>query len=163
MNLTIRIALGLLVSLSANLFVSVQEVSAQQAKGATARRNAQIVSAVRAVIDAQKDAWNRGDVAGYMDGYSRSADIAFISGDNISRGWQTVFDRYLKNYNSREKMGTLTFSDLETTVLSADTAMVLGRWHLQRSNDQPHGRFTVVVRRTKQGWRIIHDHTSSAS
>ena len=163
MNLTIRIALGLLVSLSANLFVSVQEVSAQQAKGATARRNAQIVSAVRAVIDAQKDAWNRGDVAGYMDGYSRSADIAFISGDNISRGWQTVFDRYLKNYNSREKMGTLTFSDLETTVLSADTAMVLGRWHLQRSNDQPHGRFTLVFRRTKQGWRIIHDHTSSAS
>ena len=164
MNLTIRIALGLFVSLSANLFVSVQEVNAQQAKGATAaRRNAQIVSAVRAVIDAQKDAWNRGDVAGYMDGYSRSADITFISGDNISRGWQTVFDRYQKNYNSREKMGTLTFSDLEIMVLNVDTTVVLGRWHLQRGNDEPHGRFTLIFRRTKQGWRIIHDHTSSAS
>ena len=127
------------------------------------KRKAQIVSAVRAVIDAQRDAWNRGDVAGYMDGYARNADITFISGDSHTRGWQTVHDRYQKNYNSREKMGTLTFSDLETTVISPDSVMVLGRWHLQRTNDQPHGRFTLIFRRTKQGWRIIHDHTSSAS
>jgi ketosteroid isomerase-like protein len=126
-------------------------------------KNRSIVAAVRMVLDAQRDAWNRGDVAGYMDGYARSADITFISGDNISRGWQTVFDRYQKNYNSREKMGTLTFSDLETTVLNADSAVVLGRWHLQRSNDEPHGRFTLIFRRTKQGWRIVHDHTSAAS
>jgi len=126
------------------------------------KRNAQIVFAVRAVIDAQRDAWNRGDVAGYMEGYARNADITFISGDSHTRGWQTVHDRYQKNYNSREKMGTLTFSDLETTVLSPDSVMVLGRWHLQRTNDQPHGRFTLIFRRTKEGWRIIHDHTSSA-
>lgn len=127
------------------------------------KRNAQIVAAVRAVIDAQRDAWNRGDVAGYMDGYARNADITFISGDSHTRGWQTVHDRYQKNYNSRAKMGTLTFSDLETTVLSPDSVMVLGRWHLQRTNDQPHGRFTLIFRHTREGWRIIHDHTSSAS
>lgn len=97
-----------------------------------------------------------------MDGYERSPDIVFISGDSITRGWQTVHDRYQKNYDSREKMGTLTFSDLETTVYSNNLAVMIGRWHLQRSNDAPHGRFTLIFRKTRQGWRIVHDHTSSA-
>lgn len=163
MKRTIKVALVFLTVLSLMPFASFEGKASQAAKTAAERRNAKIVATVRAVLDAQRDAWNRGDVAGYMDGYARSAEITFVSGDSISRGWQTVFDRYQKNYNSREKMGTLTFSDLETTVLNPDTAVVLGRWHLQRSNDEPHGRFTLIFRRTKQGWRIVHDHTSSAS
>ena len=127
------------------------------------KRQATIMAAIRAVLDAQRDAWNRGDVEGYMDGDARSEDITFISGDNLTRGWQTVLERYKKNYNSREKMGTLTFSDLETTLVGNDAAIVLGRWHLKRAADEPHGRFTLILRRTKQGWRIVHDHTSSAS
>src|SRR5882672_1621913 len=128
-----------------------------------AKQNRRITTAVRAVLDAQREAWNRGDIAGYMDGYARSTDTVFVSGDNVTRGWQTVLDRYKKNYDSREKMGTLTFSDLEITPLGNDAAIVLGRWHLQRAKDEPHGRFTLIFRRTKQGWKIIHDHTSSAS
>jgi uncharacterized protein (TIGR02246 family) len=124
--------------------------------------NAKAISAIRAVIDAQRDAWNRGDIEGYMDGYDRSAETVFISGDRVTRGWQTVLERYKKSYDSREKMGTLTFSDLEITVLSKDAAIVLGRWHLRRSKDEPHGRFTLLFRKTKAGWRIVHDHTSSA-
>jgi len=124
------------------------------------RRDAKTQAAVRAVLDAQRDAWNRGDVAGYMDGYARSEHTVFVSGDSVTRGWQTVLDRYKKNYNSREKMGTLTFSDLEITPMGNDTAIVLGRWHLQRANDEPHGRFTLILRRTKQGWKVVHDHTS---
>lgn len=138
-------------------------VPAQAQTSATAKRETKVASAVRAVIDAQKDAWNRGDVEGYMAGYARSADITFVSGDSFTRGWQTVHDRYRKNYDTREKMGTLTFSDLDVTVLSPDAAMVLGRWHLQRAKDEPHGRFTLIFRRMNQGWRIVHDHTSSAS
>ncbi len=125
-------------------------------------KEAKTVAAIRAVLDAQRDAWNRGDIEGYMDGYERSDQTVFVSGDNVTRGWQTVLDRYKKNYNTREKMGTLTFSDLEFTLPGKDAAVVLGRWHLQRAKDEPHGRFTLVFRRTKQGWKIIHDHTSSA-
>lgn len=118
--------------------------------------------AIRAVLDAQAAAWNRGDVESYMDGYDRSSDTVFVSGDRLNRGWQTVLDRYKKTYDSREKMGVLTFSDLEITLLSKDAALVLGRWHLQRSKDEPHGRFTLLFRKTKAGWKIVHDHTSSA-
>ena len=129
---------------------------------ARSERDAKTVADVRAVLDAQVVAWNRGDIEGFMDGYARSPDITFISGDNFTRGWQTVHDRYKKNYDSREKMGTLTFSDLETTLLSKDAAVTIGRWHLQLKNDQPHGRFTLIFHRTRHGWRIVHDHTSSA-
>ena len=124
--------------------------------------NAKPITAVRAVLDAQAAAWNRGDIEGYMDGYDRSPDTVFVSGDRVNRGWQTVLDRYKKTYDSREKMGALTFSDLEITILSKDAALVLGRWHLQRSKDEPHGRFTLLFRKTKTGWKIVHDHTSSA-
>jgi len=59
-------------------------------------------------------------------------------------------------------MGTLTFWDLEIAPLSNDSAVVLGSWRLKRTNDEPHGRFTLIFRRFPDGWKIIHDHTSVA-
>ena len=137
-------------------------VTFQTFTSAQSIRNAKLEAAIRAVLETQREAWNRGDIEGYMDGYARSADTVFVSGDNVMRGWQSVLERYQKSYNSREKMGVLTFADLEITIIGKDAAVVLGRWHLQRANDEPHGRFTLILRRTKQGWKIIHDHTSSA-
>ena len=119
-------------------------------------------AAIRAVLDAQVAAWNRGDVEGFMDGYERSETIVFVSGDSLTHGWQTVLDRYKKNYDTREKMGTLAFSDLEVNLIGKDAAVVTGRWQLTREKDTPKGRFTLIFRQTKAGWRIVHDHTSSA-
>jgi len=118
--------------------------------------------AIQAVLDAQVAAWNRGDIEAFMDGYERSEKTVFVGGDNVTRGWQTVLDRYKRNYDTREKMGTLKFSDLEIAPLGNDSALVLMRWHLQRAKDEPHGRSTLIMRRTKQGWKIIHDHSSAA-
>jgi len=120
-------------------------------------------TAIRAVLDAQAAAWNRGDIEGYMNGYDRSPNTEFVGADSITRGWQDVLDRYKKRYDTREKMGVLTFSDLEITMLSKDAALVLGRWRLKRANDEPHGTFTLLFRKRKAGWRIVHDHSSSAS
>jgi len=120
-------------------------------------------TAIRAVLDAQVAAWNRGDIESYMNGYDRSPNTEFVGADSITRGWQDVLDRYKKRYDTREKMGTLAFSDLEITMLSNDAALVLGRWRLKRANDEPHGTFTLLFRKRKAGWRIVHDHSSSAS
>jgi ketosteroid isomerase-like protein len=117
-------------------------------------------AAIRAVLSGQVAAWNRGDVDGFMNGYARSGATEFISGDKLTRGWQTVRDRYRKKYDSREKMGTLHFSELKITRLSSDAALVIGRWTLIRKSDKPHGRFTLLFRRRPEGWRIVHDHTS---
>lgn len=115
---------------------------------------------IRAIIQAQQDAWNRGDINAFMNGYWRSDETLFVSGDEITRGWQTVLDRYKKKYSDREKMGTLTFSDLKIDMLGNDAAVVLGRWSLQRKSDNPHGTFTLIFRLTNDGWRIVQDHTS---
>jgi uncharacterized protein (TIGR02246 family) len=129
-------------------------VPESQPRGLTA--NAEI----RAVLSAQTAAWNRGDIDGFMNGYAQSPATEFISGDKLTHGWQTVRDRYKKKYDSREKMGTLTFSELKITRLGDDAAIVIGRWRLARKGDKPHGRFTLLFRRTSSGWRIAHDHTS---
>ena len=114
------------------------------------------------MIQAQQDSWNRGDIDGFMNGYWRSDKTAFVSGDEVTRGWQKVLDRYKAKYSDRAKMGSLTFSDLEITPLSNESAVALGSWKLTRANDTPHGRFTLIFRKFPDGWKIVHDHTSAA-
>ena len=104
--------------------------------------------------------WNRGDLNAFMSGYWNSEKLIFVSGDKVTRGWQQTLDNYLKSYGSREKMGTLTFSDLEITILSKDTATVLGSWSLARDQDNPKGKFTLLWRKFKDSWRIVMDHSS---
>jgi uncharacterized protein (TIGR02246 family) len=125
--------------------------------------NALVISEIRALLRAQQEAWNRGDIDSFMNGYARDETTVFVSGDEVRRGWQTVRDRYLSKYNDRAKMGTLTFSDLEIEQLGPDSALALGRWKLKRASDNPHGRFTLIFRKTLDGWRIVHDHTSAAA
>jgi ketosteroid isomerase-like protein len=122
--------------------------------------NSKIEKEITKVMTDQAQAWNRGDIDGFMRGYWKSDKLLFVSGANVTRGWQPTLDRYKKSYDTRAKMGSLTFSDLEVTVLSADAAVVLGSWSLARDGDNPHGKFTLTFRRFKEGWRIIIDHTS---
>ncbi|MBV9214548.1 MAG: DUF3225 domain-containing protein [Acidobacteria bacterium] len=117
-------------------------------------------AAIRKVMADQAAAWNRGDLDGFMAGYWKSDKLTFLSGTNVTRGWQPTLDRYKKSYDSRAKMGTLKFSDLEITFLSKDAAVVLGSWELTRDKDRPGGKFTLTWRKFKEGWRIILDHTS---
>jgi uncharacterized protein (TIGR02246 family) len=148
-----RYRIVLATSLLFLLGVTLASGQTKAAKGA---------KAIQAVLDTQVAAWNRGDIEAFMDGYERSEKTVFVGGDNVTRGWQTVLDRYKRNYDTREKMGTLKFSDLEVVPLGNDSALVLMRWHLQRAKDEPHGRSTLIMRRTKKGWKIIHDHSSAA-
>ena len=150
-SLGIRRALTIIFCTSVAAIVSAAPT---QSQNATAQ--------IRSVLRAQQDAWNRGDIDGFMNGYGRSASTVFVSEDTIRRGWETVRERYRKKYSDRAKMGTLAFSDLDITLLSPDAAVVLGRWSLKRANDQPHGRFTLIFKRLPEGWRIVHDHTSAA-
>jgi ketosteroid isomerase-like protein len=126
----------------------------------SAKEMSKIKADIVAVMDDQAAAWNRGDVDGFMRGYWNSADLIFVSGDGVTRGWQPTLDRYKKTYNTREKMGTLKFTDLQIDVISKNAAVVLGSWALTRAGDNPKGKFTLIFKRFGDGWRIVHDHTS---
>ena len=145
--------LPLLLVLSARILDAADERSG----------NSPVISEISAVLQTQQEAWNRGDIDSFMNGYARTDSTVFVSGDEVMRGWQTVRDRYLKKYSDRAKMGTLRFSDLEIEQLGPDSAVALGRWELKRASDSPHGRFTLILRKTPEGWRIVHDHTSAAA
>lgn len=124
------------------------------------KRKTKIADEIKIVMAEQTAAWNRGDIDGFMRGYWNSPALVFVSGAGVTKGWQPTLDRYKKNYATREKMGTLRFSDLAIEVLSKDSAVVLGSWALARETDNPGGKFTLIFRRFKDGWRIVHDHTS---
>jgi uncharacterized protein (TIGR02246 family) len=119
-------------------------------------------TAIRAVLDAQQEAWNRGDINAFLTGYWHSPDLTFSGSNGIFRGWDAVQARYKKNYPGRSAMGTLDFSNLEFRFLGPNAALVLGHWHLKREKDELGGVFSLVWRRFPEGWRIIHDHTSAS-
>lgn len=142
-----------------NLFLAVLLLSvAAFAQSGNAKMK--IESDIIKVMDEQTAAWNRGDIDGFMKGYWNSESLIFVSGDGITRGWQPTLDRYKKSYDSKAKMGALKFSDLSVNVISKDAAAVLGSWSLTREKDNPKGKFTLIFRKFKDGWRIVHDHTS---
>jgi len=115
------------------------------------------------LLRSQAEAWNRGDIEGFMAGYWKSDKTTFAGSSGVSRDWEAVHDRYRRNYPDRAAMGQLTFTELEVTPLGPDAALILGHWQLKRQNDEPGGFFTLVSRRFPEGWRIIHDHTSASA
>lgn len=119
--------------------------------------------AIRAVLTAQDEAWNRGDLEGFMKTYWKSDQLRFYSGGTVTSGWQATLDRYRKRYQAEGKeMGKLTFADLEVEVLGPDAAMARGRWKLKLSKENPEGLFTLILKKFPDGWKIVHDHTSAA-
>jgi ketosteroid isomerase-like protein len=119
--------------------------------------------AIEKVLLDQVAAWNKGDIDGYMKGYWNSDSTIFISGGNLTHGYSGVLARYKKSYDTREKMGKLEFSELRVKMITQGLGVATGVWKLHRTNDEPWGRFTLLVELKPEGWRIIHDHTSSAN
>ena len=143
--------------------------------------------AVSAVLADQVDAWNAADLDRYMAGYARTDSLRFASGGNVRQGWDAALAAYRAGYTDAEAMGTLTFSAPDAAVSDAAAptepvritplceqsgaaprwALAFGRWHLARTGEAadaaPQGLFTLLVERRPEGWRVVHDHTSSAS
>lgn len=113
------------------------------------------------VMADQVRAWNDGDIERYMEGYVRSDSLRFASGGEVTHGWAETLERYERKYHSKRRMGVLTFSELDVTLLSEDAAMVFGKWKIERRDSEPWGLFTLLFKKTDAGWRIVHDHTSS--
>ena len=135
------------------------------AQGAAAAESA-AEAAARNVLAVQKDAWNRGDIDAFMQGYARSDAIRFASGDRFNYGWQATLDSYRKGYPDAKAMGKLDFDLVEVRELSPVVVYVFGKWRLTRADEAadkaPHGLFTLIVEKTNGAWTITRDHTSAA-
>ncbi len=122
-------------------------------------------SAIQKVLDQQEKDWNTGNLDAFLEGYWNSPKVVFQSGGDRNIGFEAMRDRYRKRYKADGKaMGRVTFSDMEIEVLGLDSAFVRGRWGLTMPDGKkPGGLFTLIFRKFPgSGWKIVHDHTSSA-
>ena len=150
------VLMGLAAAMGVLFFVQTQP-SAKAADERKADREA-----ISAVLNSQQAAWNRGDVDAFLVGYWRSPELTFSGSNGVARGWEGVLARYKKSYPDKGAMGQLDFSELEFRFLGPDAALVLGRWHLKREKEEDVGGvFTLVWERFPDGWKIVHDHTST--
>jgi beta-aspartyl-peptidase (threonine type) len=114
------------------------------------------------MLDDQTAAWNRGDLDHFMQGYWHSPELTFFSGDTIIRGWEATLARYRDKYQAGGKeMGKLSFTEEQIDRLSPYSAVVTARWHLEMTDGKKlEGLTTLLCKRMKEGWRIVHDHSS---
>ncbi len=112
------------------------------------------------IVLKQAEAWNRGDLSEFMTPYWKDERLTFSSGGKTKRGWQATLDNYRLNYPNREAMGKLAFANLETQELGTDAMLMLGTWHLERS-EPIGGNFSLVWKRIDGQWLIVHDHSSA--
>jgi uncharacterized protein (TIGR02246 family) len=124
--------------------------------------------AIRAVMTAQVAAWNKGDVAAFLQGYENSPDTTFV-GTTVNKGYEPILKRYQANYTNAAQMGSLTFSNLQVRLLpgscgAVEFAVVTGNFHLQRTQKgaatKDDGIFSLVWHKGPDGWKIVLDHTS---
>ena len=115
--------------------------------------------AIRKVMQMQQDAWNRGDMEAYMQGYWQSEELQFVGKNGIKKGWQTTLDNYKKSYPDKSAMGKLTFDILDVQ-MAEDSAFVLGKWALKREKDNPSGFYTLYWKLNDGQWKIVIDHSS---
>jgi len=121
---------------------------------------AQDKEAVMKVLEIQRQAWNRGDIESYMQGYWKSDSLVFVGKTAPVYGWQSTLERYKKSYPGKAAMGQLTFDIIQVKVLDDNNAFVLGGWHLKREKDAPGGYFTLWFRKINGEWKIVCNHTS---
>lgn len=116
-------------------------------------------NAILNVLEAQRLAWNKGDLDGFMQGYWRSDELIFIGSSGIKKGWQTTLDNYKKSYPDSAAMGTLFFDVVEVEV-NGDAAFVLGKWKVATENSESSGFFTLYWKKIDGHWKIVIDHSS---
>lgn len=116
--------------------------------------------AILKVLEYQRQAWNKGDLERYMEGYWKADSLLFVGKSGPKYGWKTTLENYRKGYPDKAAMGFLTFDIMEVRLLNSSNAFVLGSWHLKRNKDEPQGYFTLLLRKIKGEWKVVADHSS---
>jgi uncharacterized protein (TIGR02246 family) len=117
-------------------------------------------TAIRTLLQRQTEAWNRGDLEGFMQTYWKSDSLMFIGKSGVTRGWQQTLDNYKRNYPDKAAMGTLFFDIIQVKPLSENYYYVTGKWMLQRTAGGLSGHYTLLVQNINGSWKIISDHSS---
>lgn len=115
---------------------------------------------IQQVMDDQQQAWNSGDLDGFMKSYWKSDSLRFIGKRGITYGWQSTLDNYKKSYPDRDAMGRLQFTNLTMEQVGDSSAYVIGKWELFRVADTLSGHYSLLWKKQNGTWLIVADHSS---
>ena len=125
--------------------------------------NPAAVKAVTVILYEQQAAWNAGDISLFMEGYWQSDRLVFMGSLGPTFVYENVKQRYEKNYATKELMGRLQFTVIDVQQHSPTVIQMLGKFELERSGGNASGHFSLLWRKTDEGWKIVSDHTSASN
>lgn len=115
---------------------------------------------IQNILSNQTKSWNNGNLESFMSGYLESDSLVFIGKSGPTYGYANTLANYKKGYPDTSHMGKLNFDIISMKALNTNHYFVIGKWHLTRSVGNINGVFTLLFRKTKDGWKIIADHSS---
>jgi ketosteroid isomerase-like protein len=117
-------------------------------------------AALRRLLQESADAFNKGDLPGHLASYDDSVTFMTKNGPRpgVAPIEKAFRERYFKDGRPKQQ---LRFEQLSTRRLSADVALVIGRFILSGGAEPDQaGWFTTIWTRTPRGWKVVHDHSS---
>lgn len=118
---------------------------------------AETFDAVSDALDAAAAAWTSGQVEAVMATYVHDEPLLVFLGDVPLKGPDSVRAALADRAAQPGGLGTLSYEWFETLQFDVNTAVVSGRAVLTRGGKTQRGLFTRVLRRTVDGWLIVHD------
>ena len=118
---------------------------------------AETFDAVSNTLDAAAEAWSSGDVEAVMATYVQDEPLLVFLGDTPLKGPDSVRAALQARAAQPGGLGQMTYEWFETLQFDVNTTVVSGRVLMRREGKTHRGLFTRVLRRTEDGWRIVHD------
>ena len=118
---------------------------------------AETFDAVSNTLDAAAEAWSSGDVDAVMATYVADEPLLVFLGDTPIKGPDAVRAALQARAAQPGGLGQMTYEWFETLQFDVNTTVVSGRVVMRREGKTDRGLFTRVLRRTEDGWRIVHD------
>lgn len=121
---------------------------------------AQTQQKIERILHEQDEYWNNGDIEGFMQTYWQNDSLMFIGKSGVTYGWSNTLQNYKRGYPNPTAMGKLHFDLLHIKKLSRKYYFVVGKWYLTRSIGDLQGHFTLLIKKIKNHWVIVADHSS---
>ncbi len=156
------VAVGLLIPARLLLPGASAETGEPERKVSKQKSSSKAAREIAALVAKSEKSWNKGDLDAFLGDYLRSKDVTYVSNGTVKRGFDAIRDHYVSRYgNNKASMGQLFLTELETTDLSDKHVLCIGKFTVVHHSHVPiYGRFSLILVRTKAGWKIMYDHSS---